>query len=87
MSEYESSNEGKLWHAVLMSYFVDASLKNLDEHSWRYILGQANSHWTKAICEMICLNHSFFIAKLIATRNARGSVRYANHNMFMRGNK
>jgi hypothetical protein len=68
--DYISTVEKRLWYAVLASYFVDASMKRLDSRDWQYLLFQAQSDWTKAICSMIDLDHDFFLDTLIKFKNS-----------------
>jgi len=64
MDRYRPTREGRLWHAILGTYYIDAAMRNNTDYEWQSLLLQANSEWTKNICFLIQLNHSFFIDNL-----------------------
>lgn len=72
--DYQSSPEGKLWHAVLATFIQDAANPYRDpmsERSWEALFKHANSDWVKSICDLIDLDHGGFIDKMIAARKRR----------------
>lgn len=68
LEDYVSSPEGRLWHAVLASYFVEASNPSLRQRDWEHLLSHAKSEWTKSVCSMIDIDHGFFVEQLIKVK-------------------
>ena len=78
MGDYESTPEGWMWHAVLVTYYYDAWARSMTEREWNSLLYTANSEWTKWICASIQLKHEFFIENLKKVRSRRKEIKYMN---------
>lgn len=72
--DYTPSPEGRLWHAVLGSFFTDASVCN--DRDWIVLSQQAQSPWVKEICFLIDLDHDFFIEQLLKARKTRRKITF-----------
>lgn len=75
MKEYRSTPEGKLWHAVLATYYIDAASKSLTQLGWISLFLQAGSLWAKSVCDMIELDHDFFLENLQKIRANRRLIK------------
>lgn len=78
MHDYEPSNEGRLWHAVLITFYIDAAARNLSETGWLQLRLQAKSEWIKNVCNLISLDHDFFIENLTKVRKNRRLIKFIN---------
>lgn len=79
-NEYESTAEGRMWHAVLWTYYIDAA--SVSEQNWNVLLQQAKSDWTKQVCSMIDLNHKFFLANLEKVRANKSRISFISNTNF-----
>ena len=72
-----------MWHAVLITYYIDASQERLNERDWKILLDQAHSEWTKIICGLISLDHGFFIQNLKRIRKNRRTIKFIHYGLLV----